>query len=250
LQKQDSAVLTSRNISYFEPTRAEVPHPRVANILTGPAREVRDSTCAAHVVTELVTEDDRTCGQLLEAAKAGDRASLDCLLARERPRALAAALRVLHHRDDAEDAVQEAFVKIWRALPAFEGRSSFSTWVHRIVTNASLDLMRKSVARAETVERPECSVQDQGAVLELALAVTPESVLADREVERLVDQAVAALPAAHRQAVELREFEDHSYQEIADSIACPIGTVMSRLHHARGRLARALRPSLAEALAA
>jgi RNA polymerase sigma-70 factor (ECF subfamily) len=158
---------------------------------------------------------------------------------------MAAALRVLHNPDDAEDAVQDAFLKIWRSLDSFEGRSSFSTWVHRIVTNAALDLMRKSAARAETVERPNQKDEPAVTAIEAANDVTPESDLGDREIEKLVRLAVAELPAAHRQAIELREFEDCSYQEMAEIISCPIGTVMSRLHHARNRLADELRAPLA-----
>lgn len=187
---------------------------------------------------------------LVEAARAGDRAAFDRLLAALRPRAMAAALRVLHNPDDAEDAVQEAFLKIWRCLPSFEGRSSLSTWVHRIVTNASLDLMRRSAARAETVERPELRTDQTAATGETASDVTPESELANHEIEKLVRLAVAGLPNAHRQVVVLREFEDYSYQEMAEIIACPIGTVMSRLHHARGKLAQDLRAPIEEALAA
>jgi RNA polymerase sigma-70 factor (ECF subfamily) len=231
----------------FDEKCAESPHHKVANAPTerqaldpGPRRPAQNVS---------------GCGgphePLLAAAQTGDRAAFDELLTRQRPRAIAAALRVLHNPDDAEDAVQDAFVKIWRCLPAFEGRASFSTWVHRIVVNASLDLMRRSTARAEFVERseqPHCEVE--GSRAEPAGEQTPESELGDREVGVLVRQAVATLPVAHRQVVELREFEDCSYQEMAAIMRCPVGTVMSRLHHARSRLADSLRAPLLEALAA
>jgi len=242
-------MLTARKTEAFERASAEVPHSRVANALT--ARDA--STHRVQKKSLCVIEAPATPGPLdalVAAAKAGDRSAFDRLLVALRPRAMAAALRVLHNPDDAEDAVQEAFLKIWRSLPSFEGRSSLSTWVHRIVTNASLDLMRRSAARAETVERPELRADQAVATAETASDVTPESELADREVEKLVRLAVAALPGAHRQAIVLREFEDCSYQEMAEIIACPIGTVMSRLHHARGKLAQDLRAPLEEALAA
>jgi RNA polymerase sigma-70 factor (ECF subfamily) len=242
-------MLTTRKNKDFARARAEVPHSRVANALTAADatshRVLAKPQCAAEAP---VTPDPTDA--LVTAAKAGDRAAFDQLLALQRPRAMAAALRVLHNPDDAEDAVQEAFLKIWRSLPSFEGRSSFSTWVHRIVTNASLDLMRKSAARAETVEHPDLKADPAVTAAEPRSDVTPESELAEREVEKLVRLAVATLPAAHRQAVLLREFDDCSYQEMAEIIACPIGTVMSRLHHARGKLAEELRAPLAEALAA
>jgi RNA polymerase sigma-70 factor (ECF subfamily) len=188
---------------------------------------------------------------LLAAAQAGDRAAFDELLAGQRSRAIASALRVLHNHDDAEDAVQDAFVKIWRQLSRFEGRSSFATWVHRIVVNTSLDLMRRCAARAEFVEWTEqrCDhVESFGA--DPAGEQTPESELGDREVGSLVRFAVAELPLEHRQAVELHELEDCSCQEIAAILRCPVGTVMSRLYYARARLAETLRPELLEDLAA
>jgi len=237
-------MLTSRKVGSFERESAEVPHTRVANALTGFEGAEHGSPIRTQGVIE-APDTNEPMADLLSAAKAGDRAALERLLASQRPRAMAAALRVLHSQDDAEDAVQDAFLKIWRSLDSFEGRSSFSTWVHRIVTNAALDLMRKSAARAETVERP--NPKDDAAVtsIEPANDRTPESELGDREIEKLVRVAVAALPAAHRQAVELREFEDCSYQEMAELIQCPIGTVMSRLHHARSKLADELRAPLA-----
>jgi RNA polymerase sigma-70 factor (ECF subfamily) len=110
--------------------------------------------------------------------------------------------------------------------------------------------MRKSTARAETVERAEQPDDVAVTAVEPTIHQTPESELGDREIEALVRLAVAALPTAHRQAVVLREFEDCSYQEMAEIIECPVGTVMSRLHHARNKLASDLRAPLASALAA
>jgi RNA polymerase sigma-70 factor, ECF subfamily len=226
-----------------EPEHAEAPHLWVANAPTGSETGQRGL-----VMAQGETEPAEPLRELIAQAKQGDAEALDQLLKSQRQRAMAAALRVLHNPDDAEDAVQDAFLKIWRCLPSFEGRSSFSTWVHRIVVNASLDLVRKQATRPEIVERLE-QREDAGAV-EPAHDETPESELGDREIEKLVRLAVAGLPASHRQVVELREFEDYSYQEMAEIIQCPIGTVMSRLHHARGRLAEDLRAPLTDALAA
>jgi RNA polymerase sigma-70 factor (ECF subfamily) len=240
---------TARKDEAFERYGAEVPHPRVADLPTGGGsaswRVLEDARCAND---DAATLDPMA--SLVTAAKAGDRSALDRLLAGQRPRAMAAALRVLHNPDDAEDAVQDAFLKIWRSLASFEGRSSFSTWVHRIVTNASLDLMRKSAAHVETAAHAELGSERAVTAVQPASDATPETELADREIQDLVRLAVAALPVAHRQAIVLREFEDRSYQEMAEVIACPIGTVMSRLHHARSKLAQDLRAPLAEALAA
>src|SRR4051812_5945555 len=87
---------------------------------------------------------------LIGRAKRGDQEAFAALVADARPRALAVAVKVLRNPDDAEDAVQDAFIKVWRYLGRFEGRSSFSTWIHRIVMNASLDLLRRQSCRPET----------------------------------------------------------------------------------------------------
>jgi RNA polymerase sigma-70 factor (ECF subfamily) len=173
--------------------------------------------------------------------------ALEELLAGARTRAMAAALKILHNRDDAEDAVQEAFLKAWRCLPTFEGRSSFSTWIHRIVSNASLDLLRRNGSRFGAVDMGDTEESADG-LLELASDHTPESELGSLEIQLLVRNAIAALPQAHRQAVVLRELEDCSYLEIAEATRCPVGTVMSRLHHARQKLATSLRDPLGEAI--
>ena len=220
----------------FQRQRAEVPHQAVAFRLIDSETQGRVESEEAACATPAEAHVDA----LVERAKTGDRSALDALLVAMRPRALAAALRVVHNRDDAEDAVQDAFLKVWRCLAAFEGRSSFSTWLHRIVTNSSLDLLRRNSSRSETVERTDTQdmVVTDG---EPSNEETPESELSAFETQMLVRAAVAELPTAHRQAVELREFEDCSYQEMAEIIRCPVGTVMSRLHHARQKLASELR---------
>jgi RNA polymerase sigma-70 factor (ECF subfamily) len=228
-------MLTARKVWESEPEHAEAPHPTVANALTGFAPEGLGRKCIAAVEIETTP----TLWDLIAAAKQGHGEAFDQLLAGQRRRAFAAALRILRDPDDAEDAVQDAFLKLWSRLPSFEGRSSFATWVHRIVVNASLDLMRRHAARPEFVDRSGHDATP--AKLEPVCETTPESELADREIERCVRVAAAALPLAQRQVVELREFEDRSYQEMAEIIRCPVGTVMSRLHHARGRLAEILR---------
>jgi RNA polymerase sigma-70 factor, ECF subfamily len=180
---------------------------------------------------------------LLGKAQSGDHRAFAQLLADARPRALAVALKVLRNPDDAEDAVQEAFLKVWRYLGRFEGRASFSTWIHRIVMNASLDLLRRQSCRPEAHIELEESPDRRTA--EPSHEETPERSLAEAQTSAIVRGALAVLSPPHRQALTLREFEDRSYEEIAQASRCPIGTVMSRLHHARRKLADELRGSLA-----
>ncbi|HEX7597997.1 MAG TPA: sigma-70 family RNA polymerase sigma factor [Polyangia bacterium] len=179
---------------------------------------------------------------LAEQAQSGDANALRPLLEQIRPRALAIALKVLRNRDDAEDAVQDAMVKVWRNLHRFEGRASFTTWIHRIVMNTSLDLLRRHAGRPDNMAAEE-NESDTQPKLEPAHELTPEHNLGLAEMQLLVRTAVARLAPVHRQAVTLREFDDCSYEEIAEAVDCPIGTVMSRLHHARHRIAEDLRAS-------
>jgi RNA polymerase sigma-70 factor (ECF subfamily) len=180
---------------------------------------------------------------LLAKAQRGDHQAFAALMAEARPRALAVAFKVLRNPDDAEDAVQDAFLKVWRYLGRFEGRASFSTWIHRIVMNASLDLLRRQSCRPETHAEVE-ETADRRA-LEPSHEETPEQSLAEAQTGAIVRTALSKLSPSHREALTLREFEDRSYEEIATASRCPIGTVMSRLHHARRKLAQELRGTLA-----
>jgi RNA polymerase sigma-70 factor (ECF subfamily) len=181
---------------------------------------------------------------LVARARAGERAAFEALLAQARPRALSVAAKVLRNPDDAEDAVQEGFLKAWRNLHRFEGRSSFSTWIHRIVMNASLDLLRRHTCRPAAVggREQEETLERQDAV-ELS-PETPERAYARSQASTMVRDALEMLPPIHSQVITLRELEEHSYEEIAHIAACPIGTVMSRLHHARRKIAEELRDAM------
>jgi RNA polymerase sigma-70 factor (ECF subfamily) len=179
------------------------------------------------------------------ARTAGDRGSageqtIDALLAAARPRMYSVALRLTKNHDDAEDVVQEAMLKAWRSMGRFEGRAAFSTWLHRIVVNAALDKLR--------ARRPEVSTQAgaggkadddrvEGRSLEHVSPETPEDLVRGAEIGAAVHRALGALSPVHRDALALRELDGESYQSIARIVRCPIGTVMSRLHHARHRLA-------------
>jgi RNA polymerase sigma-70 factor (ECF subfamily) len=180
-------------------------------------------------------------GELVRRARRGDQGALDQLLRDARPRAMSVALKMLRNPDDADDAVQDAFLKVWKNLGRFEGRASFSTWVHRIVMNACLDLRRRQACRPGGAD--DASGGDERAE-DVVSPETPERALGRAEVGALVQDALATLSPVHRQALTLRELEDHSYEEIAEAAACPIGTVMSRLHHARKKLADELHACL------
>jgi RNA polymerase sigma-70 factor (ECF subfamily) len=170
---------------------------------------------------------------LVAAAQGGDRFALDQLLRRHYDRIHAVCRRVAGSTRDADDACQEALIKIVRSLPRFDGRSSFSTWAYRIATNASLDELRKrqrrpalhavdEADRAETVDPGADSYSDS---------------LPDR---MLIDEALDRLPEDLRLAVVLRDVADFDYAEIAATLDIPVGTVKSRISRGRAALASSL----------
>ena len=207
---------------------AESPHSCGA-LLTLPSRNAADSV-----------RDDRHGAGAADAPPAGAGQSLDVLLAAARPRMYAVALRLTKNHDDAEDVVQEAMLKAWRSMARFEGRAAFSTWTHRIVVNAALDKLRArrpEVSCQTGVSRGDHDDGSQGRTVEQLSVETPEDLVAGAEIGAAVHRALGALSPVHRDALALRELDGESYRSIARIVRCPIGTVMSRLHHARHRLA-------------
>jgi len=178
---------------------------------------------------------------LIANARSGDPAALNRLLTHARPRLFAVALRVVRDRDDAEDVVQEALLKVCRSLTRFEGRSSFSTWLHRIVVNAALDRLRRQGARRE---RPADDDGRHATPVDMIDEQTPERLVARHETGEVVQVALARLSPVHRDVLVRREFDGESYRDLARLVRCPVGTVMSRLHHARHRLADELAPAV------
>lgn len=180
-----------------------------------------------------MSDDDRA---LVAAAQAGDRTAMESLLRRHYDRVHAVCRRVTGSPHDAGDAAQEAMISIVRGLPRFDGRSAFSTWVHRIATNAALDEVRRRNRRPA----PHRTDDDRAA------AVDPADGSADRRIDAVadrltLDEAVAALPEEFRTAVVLRDVADLDYREIAEVLGVPVGTVKSRIARGRGLLARSLR---------
>ena len=167
--------------------------------------------------------------ELVVAAQRGDRDALDRLLRRHYDRIHAVCRRIAGSTRDADDAAQEALIRIVRAIDRFDGRASFATWCYRIATNAALDELRKRA------RRPQLHVvgdDERGARAE------PADELAQRRVEGVVDRmtidaALAALPEDFRVPVVIRDVGDLDYAEIAAALSVPIGTVKSRI--ARGR---------------
>lgn len=177
--------------------------------------------------------------EVVQKARAGDHQAFRVLVERYQGRAYGLALRVLRDEDAARDAVQDAFLKAYGSLDRFEGRSSFYTWLYRIVMNLCLDRKRRDRSDREVEWNDEVAT---GLEQEGALAGEAPDVAAERrELREVITEAIATLPEDARRTIQLREIDGLSYQEIAAALGIPKGTVMSRLHYARRRLQEALR---------
>ena len=173
---------------------------------------------------------------LVERVKRGDKRAFEMLVVKYQRRLERLVGRMVRDPHLVQDIVQESFIRAYRALPSFRGDSAFYTWLYRIAVNtakkALVDLKRDE---AEEPSRPEITLTD---------AETPDAVLASKEIAAAVNAAVENLSDDLRQAITLREIEGLSYEEIAEVMNCPIGTVRSRIFRAREAIAARLRPLL------
>src|SRR5580698_1416091 len=175
--------------------------------------------------------------QLVKAAKRGDMGAFEELVARHRDKIYARAFSMMRNEDEATDLSREAWVKSWQRLKQFQGDSSFGTWMTRIVINLCLDqLRRRKRQRSESIE--EMSEESGGVEPQMPVVNTnPTERLERGELRKRIDQALDQLSHEHRTALVLHEFEDMEYKEIARTMGCSIGTVMSRLFYARRKMA-------------
>ncbi|MDR2172746.1 MAG: RNA polymerase sigma factor RpoE [Burkholderiales bacterium] len=183
--------------------------------------------------------------QLVVRTQQGDKSAFE-LLVRKYQRRLARLLsRLIRDPAEVEDVAQETFIKAYRSLPDFRGDSAFYTWLYRIGINTAKNHLLSSGRRVQAsasfaVEEAE-SFEDAERLRDPA---TPEGELMSKEIALTVNRVVKALPQELRSAVLLREFEGLSYEEIAEAMNCPIGTVRSRIFRAREAIAAELKPLL------
>ncbi len=174
---------------------------------------------------------------IVAAVRAGQRdAVLSAILPHYRRKVYSLAWSIVKDSAVADDVAQEVFVRVWRSLPSFDGRASFSTWIYAITRNAAISSLRQ--------RRQQVSLQDETvlAEAETVLAARAPEAQEERgaaEAERL-SIALAELPEKQRQVVTLFYLQERSYDEVAEMLAMPLGTVKTLLHRARGRLAQAL----------
>lgn len=183
--------------------------------------------------------------QLVERAQRGDKHAFELLVAKYQRRLGRLISRFVRNAAEAEDVTQDAFIKAYRALPAFRGDSAFYTWLYRIGINTAKNHLVAQGRRAPTstpFDSDEAEDFEDAALLhEVA---TPENELMSKQVVEVVNSSLQELPDDLRTALTLREIEGLSYEEIAAVMDCPIGTVRSRIFRAREAIAANLRPLL------
>jgi RNA polymerase sigma-70 factor (ECF subfamily) len=170
---------------------------------------------------------------LVEQVQRGDRRAFDLLVIRYQQRILKLIMRYVRDPAEAQDVAQEAFIKAYRALPSFRGESAFYTWLYRIAINTAknylVSLQRRPVDYDLDLQDPEnykynAMLRDEE---------TPEGIAMQEELRHAVERAIASLPEELRTAIMLRELDGLSYEEIAQAMDCPVGTVRSRIFRAR-----------------
>lgn len=186
---------------------------------------------------------------LVQRVQAGDSAAFRTLYDKYHRRAFAVAMGVVKNEDDALDAVQNAFIKVHKNIHRFQGSSSFYTWLYRIVMNVSIDHVRRT-SRRKTLDfdehalHEESEVAGDGALVPRVTDANPGKAALRRELGSAIQAALAELPEHHRAVIVLREIEGMSYEEMAEALEVPKGTIMSRLFHARKKMQVELAPYL------
>ncbi len=183
--------------------------------------------------------------QLVERAQRGDKRAFELLVVKYQRKLGRLLSRFVRDPAEVEDVTQEAFIKAYRALPSFRGDSAFYTWLYRIGINTAKNYLVALGRRAPTTtgfDNEEAEGFEDAE--QLRDSNTPESELEGKEIAATVNRAMDALPADLRTAITLREIEGLSYEEIANVMNCPVGTVRSRIFRARDAIAAELRPLL------
>lgn len=184
--------------------------------------------------------------QLVDRVKQGDKRAYDVLVIKYQHRILGLVGGYLSDFQEVQDVTQEAFIKAYRALDKFRGDSSFYTWLYRIAVNTAKNHL---VSKGRRLPESDIDVHDAD-FLETATTLrvvdTPERNLYCNEIEQVIHDVIQRLPDELRTAVMLREFDGLSYEEIADVMDCPVGTVQSRIFRAREAIDREIRPLLGQ----
>jgi RNA polymerase sigma-70 factor (ECF subfamily) len=182
--------------------------------------------------------------ELVRQCQTGSAEAFDELVTRYRTRVFAMIYNMVHNEQDAWDLAQDSFVKAWRSIKRFRGRSSFYTWIYRIVMNVTIDWLRKKQIKGAGVEFDD-AIQlrqiDPASRTAPKADALPQARMERSEIRARIDDAIKELSPDHRAVILMKEIEEMQYHEIAETLGCSIGTVMSRLFYARRKLQNLLR---------
>lgn len=184
--------------------------------------------------------------ELVQQVRAGDKQAFDLLVQKYQFKILKLVNRYVNDPSEALDVAQESFIKAFKALDKFRGDSAFYTWLYRIAINTAKNHV---VSQSRRMVEADVEVVDTEQTLNkitLKEFATPEKILLDVEIEQVINEVIKHLPKELRIAITLREIEGLSYEEIAVVMACPVGTVRSRIFRAREAIERRLKPLLNE----
>ncbi len=191
------------------------------------------------VSPEFPTDDPDDDFRLVALAQQGDMSAYDELVTRHRGRIFAMIRNMIHQEADAWDLAQEVFIKAWKALPKFEAKARFSTWIYRIAHNCVYDWARKRKLRSAGELNDEIFQReriDPASFTTPSGGESPDVTMAHGELRVKIETALGKLSAEHREVVVLKDVQGLSYKEIAEAMSCNLGTVMSRLYYARQKL--------------
>src|SRR6266513_5640810 len=181
---------------------------------------------------------------LVRRCQAGQTDAFDQLVTRYRTRVFAMIYNMVHNEQDAWDLAQDSFVKAWKSIGRFRGRSSFYTWIYRIVMNVTIDWLRKKQVKGAGAEFNDAiqlkEIEPASRTVPKANPL-PHELMEQSEIRARIDNAIAQLSPEHRAVILMKEIEEMQYHEIAETLGCSIGTVMSRLFYARKKLQNSLR---------
>ena len=190
-----------------------------------------------------MTQDDND-QQLVQRVQKGDKSAFDLLVLKYQHRVLKLVGRFVSDAAEAQDVAQEAFLKAYRALPSFRGDSAFYTWLYRIAINTAKNALVSNRRRPVDFDLDLQDPEQYDRHARLKDVDTPEGVLLTEEIRLVVERAMEQLPEDLRTAIVLREIEGLSYEEIAEAMDCPVGTVRSRIFRAREAIDKRLQPLL------
>ena len=180
--------------------------------------------------------------KLVKRVQKGDKGAFDLLVMKYQHKIVNLVMRYVRDPELALDITQEAFIKAYRAIPRFRGDSAFYTWMYRIAVNTAKNYLAAQRRRPMDVELDLQDPEQYDLHAKLRETDTPEGVTLGKELKETVERAIAALPEDLRTAIVLRELEGMSYEEIAQTMECPVGTVRSRIFRARDAIAKKVGP--------